>query len=200
MAVIPIERKAGKGWLWGLLALALLAALAWWFLASRSAGERTTAAGEVAPTPVAESAPSAPVAAYLAWADSTSARTDAGPDHEYVANGITRLAGAIADLSARDSLAGSAVAEQVQALNRLAVQVQEDRQAMSHADIVRAAFTSSAALLGDIQQRRYPAAGGAVADTRAAAEAITKDRPLLEQRPQMDRFFTQAAAAVRAMR
>lgn len=30
MAEIPIEKKSGKGWLWALLALLLIALLAWW--------------------------------------------------------------------------------------------------------------------------------------------------------------------------
>lgn len=215
MAEIPIERKSSKGWLWALLALAVLALLAWWFFSnSRVVEERTAAAGEVAAVPAAGVAATdpglaapggavagAPVASFLTWADSTQARGQAALDHDYVATGIERLSGAIADLAApaRDSLAGSALAEQVGALNQLAVQVKQDPEALSHANVVHAAFASSAKLLGDLQQRRFPAASGAVADVRAAAEAVDKNRPLLDQKAQMDRFFTQAAAAVRAM-
>jgi len=224
MAEIPIERKSSKAWLWVLLALAGLAFLAWYIINSRvvETPATTAAAGEVAPAagvvdagagadaPAAANpglnAPGgavtgAPVAAFLTWADSTQARTAAAPDHDFVATGIERLSGAIADLAApaRDSIAGNALAEQVGALNRLAVQVKEDREALTHANVVHAAFESSAKLLGDLQQRRFPAAAGTVADVRAAAEAIDRNRPLLDQKAQMERFFTQAAAAVRAM-
>lgn len=214
MAQIPIERKSSASWLWWIIALIIIALLLWWLLGSRR--DRGVVGGDVA-TPAAvapdTAGPTAGTTAgtttgagvggragdFLTWVDQSRASTAAGPDHEWVATGITRLAGAIGDIASRDSLAGSAVSQQVQALDQLAQQVQQDSAALTHADVIRSAFESSATLLGDIQQRRFPGAAGAVADVRQAAGAIDKSQPLLQQKPQMERFFEQAATAVRAM-
>ena len=206
MANIEIERRGRPGWVWIVGALLLLAAVAWWVFARGSDGRgAATAAGTTpAADPGVGAGEASAVARFLAFADSGGAQASAGPDHGYTADGVRRLAGAIAELATRDSIGrdsigGAATTTQVDALRTLADRLQADAQSLAHADIFRAAATSSAELLGDLQGRRFPTLAADVGPVRDAAAAIAKDRPLLEQKARIDAFFASAARAVRAM-
>ncbi len=136
---------------------------------------------------------------FLSWVSSTSADSNASMSHDYTANGVRQLASAISVLARGDTLGGAALDSQIEALNTLANRLQTEPQSLKHADLTHAAFASAAVLLQDVQQRRFPNAGTQVASVREAAEAISKDRPLLDQRTEINRFFTRAADAVRSI-
>lgn len=207
MPYSDLERRRTGGWVWGVLALLLLLVVGWWATGRDDA--RLTAVDAAAPDSavvianaagdVGREDATAAVTRFLSFADSGSARASAGIDHAYTAEGVRRLAGAIAALSLRDSIAGTSEAKQVDALETLAGRLQVDPTALTHADVFRAAATSSAQLLTHVQERRFPMLGGEVGALREAAEAIAKDRPLLDQRAEVDVFFNRAARVVRAM-
>jgi len=206
MAEIRLERKEGKGWLWSLLAVVALVVLAWWFF---NRNDAVAAAGSSDSTGVAAAynRSGVPVAgggaeAFLAWvATNDTARTsDGNLSHEYTATGIRRLADAIGSIARGDSLGGSQLADEVSALTTLAGQLQTEPQSLKHADLTHAAFAAAAQLLQDVQRRNFPNASAQVSSVREAADAVSKARPLLEQRTEINRFFASAAEAVRALR
>jgi multidrug efflux pump subunit AcrA (membrane-fusion protein) len=205
MAEIPIERKPQRSW-WPLALLALLVLLGvWYFTNSRTVDAPATAAGGEVGTPsVTATAPAAGssegVTQFLAFVDQQNAQRNASVSHDYAVTGVRRLAAAIGDLAAGDSLAGSTVTQQVAALNTVADSLAASpAEALTHADYVRAAFLSSAELLQGMQQRRFPALADQAAAVRASAESLDKGRPLLEQTTQVQQFFERAAAVVRGM-
>jgi len=201
MTEIRVERKERKGWLWALLALLAVALLAWWLLGRNDSGGMAVATDSTG-VPAAVTADRGAVDGFLSWAaniDTTSAAAAGDLSHDYTATGLRQLAGAIASIARTDSLGGTGVDEQVSALNTLADRLQTEPQSLKHADLAHAAFASAAQLLQDVQQRRFPNVSAQVVSVRQAAEAVSKDRPLLEQRTEINRFFTSAADAVRAM-
>ena len=210
MAEIRVERKEGKGWLWALLALLALALLAWWYFSRNNndvalAGADSTgvaAAYNVGGTP-AVTTDRGGVDSFLAWVannDTTSAAATSSMTHEYTATGVRQLADAIGSIARGDSLGGSAVEQQVGALNTLADQMQTEPQELKHADLAHAAFAAAAKLIQDVQRRDFPNASAQAGSVTQAAEAVSKTRPLLEQRTEVNRFFASAAEAVRALR
>ncbi|WP_411282105.1 hypothetical protein [Gemmatimonas sp.] len=202
MAEIRVERKEGKGWLWVVLALLVLALLVWWFFGRRN-DSTAVGASDSTRVPAAVTADRAAVDGFLSWVgniDTTNSAAASDLSHEYTATGIRQLAGAIASIARGDSLGGSEVNKQVSALNMLADRLQTEPQSLKHADLANAAFGSAAQLLLNVQQRSFPNASAQVGSVRQAASAISKERPLLEQRAEVNRFFSDAADAVRAMR
>ena len=204
MTEIRVEKKESKGWLWGLLALLAVALLAWW-LFGRNDVPATASAADSAGVPTAVTpdlgADRGAVDGFLAWAantDTVSADAAGNLSHDYTATGVRQLAGAIGSIARGDSLAGAGLDAQVSALNTLADRLQTEPQSLKHADLAHAAFASAAQLLREVQQR-FPNASAQVASVQQAADAVSKDRPLLEQRAEINRFFTSAADAVRAM-
>ena len=205
MAEIEIERRANRTWLWVLLALLALA-LVWWFAVQRHDEPSVVGTNAVAPT-VASTGEAVPngmtdagVERFLAHVEQGPMTGDADLSHEYVAEGVRRLATAVSDLAVRDTLGGTALGRQTAALNTLAAQLQDEPRSTAHGDLARAALLSGADLLGEIQRGRFPAAADDVAAARRAAESVLRERPMLEQRQAVREFFTRAANAVRAMR
>lgn len=198
MTRIDTERKGTSNWIWIVLLLLLLVALGWWFVGRPPALDRATMSLPADSTGMNTGAGPA-VARYLAFADSARAQTNAGPDHSYSAEGVRLLADAIGELTIRDTVAGAATTTQVAALKTLADRLQADAQSLSHADVFHAAATSAAALMGEVQSRRFPNRAGEIEAVRSAADAIAKDQPLLEQKERVDTFFTRAAEVLRFM-
>jgi len=201
MAEIRVERKEGKGWLWVVLALLALALLAWWFFGRRN-DNTAVGASDSTSVPAAVTVDRGAVDGFLSWvanSDTTNAAAASDLSHEYTATGVRQLAGAIGSIARGDSLGGSEVQEQVSALTTLADRLQTEPQSLKHADLVHAAFGSAAQLLLDVQQRSFPNARAQVDSVRQAADAMSKERPLLTQRAEVNRYFARAADAVRAM-
>ena len=92
--------------------------------------------------------------------------------------------------------------QQVSALNTLADQLQTEPQSLKHADLTHAAFAAAAAaqLIQDVQRRNFPSASAQAGLVTQAADAVSKTRPMLEQRAEVNRFFASAAGAIRALR
>jgi len=92
------------------------------------------------------------------------------------------------------------VDQQVSALNTLADQLQTEPQSLKHADLTHAAFAAAAQLIQDVQRRNFPSASAQAGLVTQAADAVSKTRPMLEQRAEVNRFFASAAGAIRALR
>jgi len=201
MAEIRVERKGGKGWLWALLALVVAALLAWWLVSRNDTPAVAGGPDTTAVVPAVVTTDRSAVDGFLSWAANNDTASAAVGDlsHDHTSTGIRQLAGAIASITRGDSLRGSGVDEQVSALNTLADRLQTEPQSLKHADLAHAAFASAAELLQEVQQRRFPNASAQVVSVRQAAGAVSKERPLLEQRAEVNRFFTSAADAVRAL-
>jgi hypothetical protein len=117
------------------------------------------------------------VAAFLAFAEGPSPEV-LPLDHEYTAEGLRRLAAALAasgKMARTPELAGS--------LSQAADDLARDPRSLRHAAIARQAFIAAAQALGSSRVQR-------------AAEALSVDEPLRAQKRRVERFFDEAAAAL----
>lgn len=164
-------------------------------------GTSPALAFEDAPAPVTAAAPAArppdkarqpapvpaAVAAFVAFAGAESA---AAPPQVagYTAEGVTRLADAMA--AARN---GSPLwVDRAKRLKAAASQVVSDADPVRRAEAVHETFLLAAKWIGDLS----PASRLSSANLLQAAEAISPDQPLRDQKQAVDGFFDQAAAAL----
>lgn len=216
MAEIHIERKSQRPWFWWLLGLAVLLVLAWWALAGwrgdpsgplASSADGTvlgavpggTAAGAADTGGSARAGAEGAVADYLTYADQRRARQAADRSHDYTADGLRRLAGAIGALWERNGSRENALRAELDALRAQADSLQRNPQSTEHARYTREAFRTAAALLRTLQQRHYPSLSSQVNEVGEAATAMRPTTTLLEQDAQIQRFFDQSADVVRRM-
>jgi hypothetical protein len=106
----------------------------------------------------------------------------------YTAEGVTRLADAMA--AARN---GSPLwVDRAKRLKAAAGEVVSDADPVRRAEAVHEMFMLAARWIGDLS----PSSRLSSASLLQAAEAISPDRPLRDQKQAVDRFFDQAAAAL----
>jgi hypothetical protein len=137
---------------------------------------------------------------YVRFVADRRARDAIGPKHEYTAEGIRRLAGAISAVAARDSVAVGALEPRVQTLRERADALQRDPSARTHALKTREAFLLAASVLESIQDRRFRNLDGEATAVLRAAEDVKARTPLMGQADAVQRFFDRAANLLRAMR
>jgi hypothetical protein len=200
-----VRRRPPFDRFWMALGL-ILAALVAWVLLGRG-GARQAATGEV----VATLPPGGPVTAsvvanardavgeYVRYTAAHRARTDADHTHEYTAQGIRHLAGAIAALAARDAAGDAVLRAQADTLRARADVLQRDPQATDHARQVSEAFAAAAGLLQTLHDRSGAGTADQLTNLRDAAAAVDPDRLLLRQKPEVQQFFDRASAAVQGM-
>ena len=219
MAEIRVERKRRNllPLLLGLLALLLLL---WWFL-SRNRGPETaaapadtatvatgiaaapttndTAAGTLATPPAAGAAAGAAAGGssalndYVTFIGNNRVERNEDEQHAYTAGGLRRLATVLEGMNP----AGAARA-QVDLMRQKADSLEitspgDDR----HADMTRAAFTAAAEAM-----RALPGANGASSQLESvtrAANAVSGQRHMLEQKDQIQAFFDAARTALETM-
>ena len=210
MAEINIERKEGRSGLWIVLALILLGLGAWWWLRSDSTGYdlvavadivtggavSSVAGGTVADTAGGRNLPPA-VQSYLTWTNQQRADTTMSMDHRYTANGIRQLAEALNALAVPGG--GAQVQNELQMLRSRADSLEQNPQASTHANTVRAMFRTLSGLMTAMQQQRFPDLAEPAQGVNQAAEAVRADRPLLEQRTAVRNFFDRAGTVVQRM-
>lgn len=211
MADIDIQKKRGSGWWMWLLGLALVALLVWLLaelLDGPDAAESVIADTPAAPAPVAAgpapvlvidpSVPAPAVAAFVAHIRAGEARM--GSDHVYTAEGITRMATALRELEqAHRGLSAGARAMAAQFYARAAALVVSPDTLLAHADWVHAAAMDAAGVLEGLAEDvegPVPELREQVGEVRTAAQAIDPARDLLQQQPQVQAFFRQAADAM----
>ena len=204
MAQIEIQEKKRSVWPWVLAAL-LLALLAWWLL---SRGNDTADDGVVTETgsgivadPVATDAGAtatpAAVGAFLTYVEQSGTRGEMGLNHEYTADGLRRLADALAALNTGAGADG--LNEQLAQIRTRADALQREASSTRHAELTRDAFTTAADAVETLQERRFPALSSHSDALDEAAGAVQPGTQLLEQRQAVHGFFERAATAIRAM-
>ena len=215
MADINIQRKksAPSPWLLVVLAAALLAVAAYFFLRTGPADEPTPPAG------AAEAASAAPRADTTAQRtleaatranDSTAAAeplessadaaaslssqaatNPAAPN--YALNGLQKLAGQLVALTDRDDLRDLTITEQRDNLTSATSRLGEPNASL------RPGFVAAAGLIRAMQQKAYPELEGAANDLVSLAGQLSGRSATAADQQQNQQFLTQAAAAVRVL-
>lgn len=218
MADINIQRKksAPSPWILVLLAAAVLAVAAYYFLRQDPADEpapvpntglQTSAADSIgsidslrAATPIGDpaAAPTDSVGLTQDAADyspatlATQAATDPRTPN-YALNGLQKLSGILVALADRDEFRDPTIAE-----NRDNLTSATNRLGEANASL-RPGFVAAAALIRAMQQKAYPELEGTANDlVRLAGELSGRSATAAEQQ-QNKQFLTQAAAAVRVL-
>lgn len=208
MADINIQRKKASPspWLLVLLALALLAAGAYFFLRPDPADEAALAAtgAPAAPDTLAATAPPALPAADTAAEAATEAddyspatleaqaATDpAAPN--YAQNGLQKLAGVLVALADRDDLRDPTIAEQRDNLTSATNRLGEPNASL------RPGFAAAAGLIRAMQQKAYPDLEGTADDLVRLANQLSGRSATAAEQQQNQQFLKQAAAAVRVL-
>jgi hypothetical protein len=127
------------------------------------------------------------------------ARQAADITHDYTADGLRQLAGALGAIAERDTIADVEVDKQMQLLRGRADAMQKDTLAASHAAQAREAMLGAVTLMQAMQEKRFPNLKQHVAEARDAATAVNADMELLKQTSDVQRFFDRSALAVRGM-
>ncbi|MBF9236398.1 hypothetical protein I2I05_03225 [Hymenobacter sp. BT683] len=217
MADINIQRKktAPSPWILVLLAAAVLAIAAYFFLRQEPADEpipanttgiEATSADSIsvdslrAATPLGDPATGAADSVGLTQ-DATDyspatlaaqAATDPSAPN-YALNGLQKLAGILVALTDRTEFRDPAVMEQRDNLTSATNRLGEANASL------RPGFVAAAGLIRTMQQKAYPELEGAANDlVRLAAELSGRSATAAEQQ-QNKQFLTQAAAAVRVL-
>ena len=110
MRTIHVERRGGGNWLAVVVALALVAVLAWWLWPDGEPDVVTTDLGVVTGAPLANApATGGPpaVGEFLQFVNSRRAAEAMGPDHGYTAEGIRKLAAALTAAADQNGAAGA---------------------------------------------------------------------------------------------
>jgi hypothetical protein len=139
------------------------------------------------------------VVSFLSWVDDVDAPADAARAAQHAADGMHRLADAIAVLAVRDSAGGLAGSERLAALDSMAGQIARAPAGSRQGELTGSAFVASAVLLQEMHRRRFPNVKNDVVEMRLAANAIRRGSALGGQNRAIDLFFDRAAIVVRRM-
>jgi hypothetical protein len=201
MADIDIQRKGTTIWPWillGLLALALLL----WFLLGRGTTDDRAAAPVTDTVPAAtETAPAAAPAALGSFHQACvdpSAQQQAALDHSYTVECLRQLADAIEQTAQQQGVAMSAVQPQTQEVRDHAQQIdQAPAQSMEHANHARLGAMAAVAAMQTLNQAPGTAdAATQVNQAEQSAQSIQPGVGLMDQKAELDRFFSQAHSAL----
>ena len=200
MAEIHIEKKDRSPLPVIIAGLVLLALIAWWFFNGRGvAGVATDTADTGAvlmSTGDTDTELPTAVAVFLRWSDERITPSAMNPDHSHTATGIRNLAAALEGLAAR---AGVDIAAETNVIRGQADTLWANAASTRHADVTRKTFVSLSGLMGAVQQRLEPALEDEVAEVKRAAESISADEALLDQRDRVQAFFERSATVVRQL-
>jgi hypothetical protein len=200
MTEIRLEQRTPPIWPWLVVGVAALIAIVWWGLAGTREVSEDLASTTAATTPMSPPpdpfATSAPVNEYLTFV--SQSRVEPGLEHNYTAAGVRKLTAALAALTRDDA----DLRDELESLRQQADALQADSRALTHSEHARDIFTSAAALMTQIQQKRAADAAAVrdqIGKVRDAAVAVREDRRLLDQKAEVERFFQTAAEAVSAL-
>jgi hypothetical protein len=206
MADIDVERKSGIPlWPW-LLALLVLALLAW-LLLGRTDRDRVATPVVNDTIPAAEAVPvtatrTPAVEQYLAFVEEEDS-AQMGLQHEYTASGLRQLADALESVVRQDTVGQTAVEPRLQALRQNADRLRDTpEESLQHADFAREGFVSASELIEALHEHRFrqqPQLGQTASRVRERAEAVSTTEPLLQQRQAVHGFFQAAGDALRHM-
>lgn len=212
MANIDIQKKEGGSfWPW-LLGLAVLALLIWAGaemldtddedFAAVPAEEQQPLEGTTPVDPMATAAMPMEVTAFEEQCASADAAGQMAVGHQYVQGCVQQMAAALAAVVQRDTVAGTALAPQLEDFRQSAMDLTTDAQSMEHAGNLKQVFENAAELVANLEQMRNQAGQQAVAGAAGmeqAANNINVEQPLMEQAESVGMFFRNAAQALRAL-
>jgi uncharacterized membrane protein YccC len=217
MADIDVERKGPAIWPWliGLLALALLI----WALVEMFGGddegvlEQDRAASTVAPEPIApvgvqDAAMPAAVTAFVDQCAGQAGQAETGgqqmgPQHRFTVDCFRRLRDGIDALVEREQVADTDVSARFeQYASTVGELEQSDSTAVTHSNLTRDAANTAVEVLHAIHIAWYQDDAQiqtALDETRQAAEGISPNVPMLEQRESVRTFFREAGEFLRML-
>ena len=215
MADIDIERKRGVPWWVWLLALLLVALLVWLLLGAMDDDDDIEPVDPVAPAVVAPAdSPVVPGAAAAATVPAVQQFTtqctaqggqpagDMGREHEFTVNCLQQLRDAM--LAVDNQTPGSPSNQQIIQYGESLEQLRtSDPSAATHANQTRDAASTAAQIMQAMTtqgpRRGDAAAQAAVARVNDAANSISTDTAMLEQREAVHNFFREAGEALRVL-
>jgi len=204
MADIDVERKSPVTWVWWVLGLLLLAMLLFWLLAPTRVDRVAVVDPATEPMPVPTTVDPAPAAvppALQEFQQRCAPRQpgEMGLEHEYTADCLRRLVGAIEGTVPQQQL-GQAQPELQNAREAADRLARSPPDAMDHSQQARDGLSSAASALQTVQQQAYTDMGGPVQELQQTAQQVDPNVPLLEQRDRIQAFFDQAGALLGRMR
>jgi hypothetical protein len=187
MADINLERKNPTPWGWIIGAIVLLLVIVG-IIALTTTDRDTAPATEppvaTAPEDDARSGALQDLDEFLAEGQE---RHDVGHEHDYSHEGLHLVADAIDDLAGRVN--GNAYRAQTDSIRANADRLRDDPESLRHADYFRNAGDAAANAVGNIRRDHHPDAPDGAPRIRSAAQAVTPQEPLLDQRQEMRAFF-----------
>jgi hypothetical protein len=213
MAEIKLERKEGAAvwpWILALIVLALLAWAAWTFM--RGDRTATTTAPLTGTTPITgtaappQEAGPLPQQAHTFINDCSVAEGAVPPgmglEHEFSVNCFERLADSMQVVAAQRP-ADPGITQQIDTMRERARQIREsDPASLDHSNWSRQAAEAGAAAFESMHQTWHSGnqqVQSAVQNIRQTAEQIQPAQLMTEQQPHLRSFFRQSGEALRAM-
>ena len=197
MAESRSERTERRGWLLALIVL-FIAVGAWQVL--RRGGAPSRDGDGIAPGMTGGARPSSgSLGGYLQYVDERASQGITAAEPALTAEGIHRLAEAIADVGNRSVARSALVRPTVDSLHDQADRVAAERDAATQARLTRAALVTAAGAISRMQQHGYPTLEPLAVEMRAAADAVSERQALGEQHAAVQSFFERAAAVLRNM-
>lgn len=208
MADIDVERKSSPTWLWWLLGLIVLALLIW---ALTRGDDEVETAEIVEPAPVVT--PTDPAVAPLPGeiqafrSECTEAAGTPTPDmglqHQFTVDCLERLRESLAAIVVLDTVGGVDVQQQLEDYEAATSQLEASAaEATTHSSLTREAATTAATLMAAMRDAYFQASSEvrtAVDEVTTAAEGISGETQLLDQRDAVHAFFRESADALEAM-
>lgn len=193
------ERTERRGWL-GVLIILFVAIGAWQILGpdgeAPSGVERpedgTGLTGGARPA-------SGALGGYLQYVHERSTYGGTVQEPALTAEGIRRLADAIAEVGNRNVARSEMVRATVDSLHGQAERMAAESDPEVQARRARETFLSAAAAIARMQEHGFPTLAPLAGEMRTSAEAVSARQPLHEQRAAVQSFFERAAAVLRNM-
>lgn len=201
MAEIDIEKKKSRPvWPWILAALVLIGII--WAVAEMGGDEPEREVAVVEETYVEEPVAREPQTnrmeeeGFVAYVNNTEVKEQMGLDHQVTSEALNKMAEELRNLTQSDNM----FTEEINTIEQHAQEIQRDPQSLQHADMISAAFTNAANVVGNIQQNRFPDADSEVNEMQEKARELEENKQLLNQKEEVNEYFEQAAEAIEKMK
>lgn len=213
MADIDLERKRKRSWWPWVLAL-LVAILAIWAVAEVLEDDEVPMASDeiVAPAPLgpqsgpaAEMGPAGEGAAgavtdFRQRCVQATDDQDMSRQHQWTVSCLESMAAALEATIQADTVGSIALQERLETLRQRANDVRRsDASATTHAATVSAAFDAGADLIETYQEERGATGAEYAQDVQEAADRLSAEGQLLEQREAVQSFFESVGNALQSM-
>lgn len=210
MADIDVQRKSSPTWLWWLLGLLVLGLILWALLGR---GDDVDTADVVEPAPVVApvdtgfGATAMPAEIQSFRSECTemagTPTTDMGLEHEFTVSCLENLRESLAAITVLDTVGGVDVQQQLDEFEQSVSQLrQSDPMATTHAGTTREAAMAGVRVMEGMRDAYFPTAAdvrSAVDEAASAAQGISADTQLLEQRDTVRTFFRESADALESI-